>query len=145
MKDFDASTHLQACAVPYRITRGRLEVCLVTTLKSRRWIFPKGFVEPHETPPAAALKEAWEEAGLRGRIVGERLGTYVRRKLRCEFHVSGYLMLVEEARERWNESHLRRRRWMTIAEAQAQLHHAAHRDLLTLAARLLEMSRTQAS
>lgn len=145
MKGSSASTNVQACAVPYRFYGGRLEVCLVTSMKSRRWIFPKGFVELDETEPEAALKEAWEEAGLRGQIVGDRLGTYVRRKVRAQLRVCGYLMQVDEASRRWKESHLRRRCWVSIADAYAQLHLEEQRDLLTMAVRMLELSRSQAS
>lgn len=135
---------MQACAVPYRIRDGHLEVCLVTSIKGRRWILPKGFVDSGESEPEAALKEAWEEAGLIGHIVGQRLGTYVHRKYKTELRVSGYLMQVVECRDQWKESHQRRRCWLSIADAYAQLHREEQRDLLALAVRMLQPSSLQA-
>ena len=46
----------QACAIPYRLRGDRIEVCLVTSIKKGRWIFPKGVVEHDETHVEAALK-----------------------------------------------------------------------------------------
>jgi|TARA_Y100000588_G_scaffold346096_1_gene393868 hypothetical protein len=36
----------QAAAVPYRLSRGGLEVCLITTISSGKWSIPKGFIDP---------------------------------------------------------------------------------------------------
>lgn len=33
------------------------------------WVMPKGHIEPGEEPWQAALREVWEEAGVRGRIL----------------------------------------------------------------------------
>ena len=66
----------QACVVPYRRRDERIEFCLITSLKKKRWIFPKGIVDPGETVEEAALKEAFEEAGLHGRILGDPIGKY---------------------------------------------------------------------
>ena len=56
------------------IREGRLEFCLITSTGKRRWSFPKGVIDPGETPPRTALKEAAEEAGLRGEICGKAAG-----------------------------------------------------------------------
>ena len=49
----------QACAIPYRQRKGKLEFCLITSSKGH-WSFPKGFVELGESLRQAALKEAFE-------------------------------------------------------------------------------------
>lgn len=54
-------------AVCYRIGSQGLEFLLVQT-RSGRWIFPKGGVEPGLTQAQSAALEAFEEAGVHGRI-----------------------------------------------------------------------------
>ena len=66
----------QVCVIPFRRQDDQLQFCLITSLKKQRWIFPKGIIDPGETYRESALKEALEEAGLRGQIVGEPLGHF---------------------------------------------------------------------
>jgi diadenosine hexaphosphate hydrolase (ATP-forming) len=35
------------------------------------WLFPKGHIDPGETPEIAAIREVWEESGLSARIIGK--------------------------------------------------------------------------
>jgi len=66
-----------AAAVPVRRRdAGGLEFLLVQTSQGGRWTFPKGRVEPGETPSAAAAREAAEEAGVKGKVSPEPLGVY---------------------------------------------------------------------
>ena len=62
----------QAAALALRDGR----ICMVTSRSGRRWVLPKGQIEAHQTPRDAALAEAWEEAGLLGRVEQEPLGRY---------------------------------------------------------------------
>ncbi len=57
----------QVAAVCYRRRGGDIEFLLVQT-GGGRWIFPKGGVEPGLTHAQAAAIEAFEEAGVHGRI-----------------------------------------------------------------------------
>ena len=52
----------QFAALCYRIKRGKVQILLVTSRGSRRWIVPKGWPIEGKTPAASALREAWEEA-----------------------------------------------------------------------------------
>lgn len=64
-------------AVPVRRTpAGELEFLVVRTSKGDRWTFPKGGVERGESLPAAAAREAREEAGVTGTVSSRPLGTY---------------------------------------------------------------------
>jgi 8-oxo-dGTP pyrophosphatase MutT (NUDIX family) len=107
----------QACVVPFRRPAERIEVCLITSLKKGRWIFPKGIIDPGETLEQAALKEALEEAGLHGRIVGELLGDYEDFKWGTTLHVTVLLMEVTCADDEWPEVDVRERCWVDAAEA----------------------------
>ncbi|MGA7632713.1 MAG: NUDIX domain-containing protein [Terriglobales bacterium] len=57
----------QVAAICYRIGRRGVEFLLVQT-RGGRWIFPKGGAEPGVTLAQSAALEAFEEAGVHGRI-----------------------------------------------------------------------------
>jgi 8-oxo-dGTP pyrophosphatase MutT (NUDIX family) len=69
----------QVAAVCYRVRGGGIEFLLVRT-SSGHWTFPKGRVEPGLTHAQAAAIEAFEEAGVHGRIEEASFGRYVRRE-----------------------------------------------------------------
>ncbi|NET56922.1 MAG: NUDIX hydrolase [Symploca sp. SIO2E6] len=70
----------QSGVIPYRLREGITEVLLITSINSKRWIIPKGLVEPGMTPQDSAAKEAWEEAGVIGEVLPTLMGTYDYRK-----------------------------------------------------------------
>ena len=84
----------QAAVIPYRIRNERLEVALVTTSNGKGWIVPKGSIDDGERPRDAAIREAEEEAGLRGIVARKPVGRYhhVNGDGRCRVDV--YLMRV---------------------------------------------------
>jgi 8-oxo-dGTP pyrophosphatase MutT (NUDIX family) len=69
----------QVAAVCYRIRARGIEFLLVRT-NSEHWTFPKGSTEPGLTHAQAAALEAFEEAGVHGRIEEASFTQYVRRK-----------------------------------------------------------------
>jgi 8-oxo-dGTP pyrophosphatase MutT (NUDIX family) len=71
----------QVAAVCYRIRGVEIEFLLVKTGKGR-WIFPKGSVEPGLTHAQAAALEAFEEAGVHGRMEEASFTRYIRRRRR---------------------------------------------------------------
>lgn len=107
----------QASALPYRIRQGQLEFCLITSTGRRRWSFPKGVIDPGETPAETALKEAAEEAGLQGEICGKPLGKYQYAKWGRSLTVVVMLMKVRRAASRWDEADQRKRQWVASQEA----------------------------
>jgi 8-oxo-dGTP pyrophosphatase MutT (NUDIX family) len=78
-------------------------------------------IDPGETTEQAALKEAWEEAGLKGRLASDVVGTYEYEKLGALFRVAVFVMEVSAEQGKWPESTIRKRRWVTIAEAASLL------------------------
>lgn len=122
-------TPTQAVAMPFRQARASLEVLIITT-SAGGWGFPKGSVELGETPPEAALREAREEAGLRGDLIVPALGTYRYLKRSGRTHlVSAYAMTVERLMHDWDEAHRRERRWVRLADAVTLLEQPALRRL----------------
>lgn len=69
----------QVAAVCYRVRRSGIEFLLVRT-NSGHWTFPKGGAEPGLTNAQAAALEAFEEAGVHGRIEEASFARYIRRK-----------------------------------------------------------------
>lgn len=53
-----------AGALVWRVREGRLQVALVHRPRYRDWSWPKGKLDPGESPPAAAVREVEEETGL---------------------------------------------------------------------------------
>ena len=93
-----------------------LEVCLIRRKDSGMWGIPKGFIDPGDSPEQAALREAVEEAGLRGQILGKVVGTYDYAKGGAPFTVALFLMEVLEEQKDWQEMRFRERRWFTLEE-----------------------------
>jgi 8-oxo-dGTP pyrophosphatase MutT (NUDIX family) len=120
------TTMNQAAAIP--LHKGR--VCMVTSRSGRRWVFPKGQIDPGHTPAEAALLEAWEEAGVVGTLEPDPIGNYVYEKYETPHHVLVFRMRVIEVHEVWPERELRQREWLTIAEAMDRVDERGLRKLL---------------
>jgi 8-oxo-dGTP pyrophosphatase MutT (NUDIX family) len=79
------TVRLQYGALPYRFSQdAALEILLVTTRGTRRWIVPKGWPIKGLSPVKSAAREAFEEAGVTGRIGAKPIGFFAYDKLRDE-------------------------------------------------------------
>ena len=58
----------QAGVIAYRIVDAKVQVLLITSRDTGRWIIPKGNIDAGATPAKAAQREAYEEAGVKGTI-----------------------------------------------------------------------------
>lgn len=92
-------------------------VCLVTSSSGKRWIIPKGMIDPGHTAGEGALIEAWEEAGLLGVLRPEPIGTYLYEKYGRLHHVVVFVLEVTEAVSDWPERNIRRREWVSPEKA----------------------------
>ena len=107
----------QSGVIPYRIMDGQIEVMLITSSGGKRWVIPKGLIEPDMTPEDSAAKEAWEEAGVLGQVFPDLMGTYEYYKSGCTWQVDVFLLQVETVMENWPEAYKRKRQWVSIPKA----------------------------
>jgi 8-oxo-dGTP pyrophosphatase MutT (NUDIX family) len=119
----------QAAAIPIRNNK----VCLITSSNGKRWVIPKGLIDPGHTAGETALMEAWEEAGLAGSLSSEPVGSYVYSKLGRNYHVVVFLMQITHAFEDWPERNVRQRIWVTADRALEQIEDQGLRDLIEAA------------
>jgi phosphohistidine phosphatase len=110
----------QSAILPYRYDRDNLEVLLITSRRRKRWVIPKGVVEPDLTAAESAAKEALEEAGIEGDLQPEPLGTYRYEKWGGICSVTVFAMAVTSTYETWPESY-RSRLWLDPAQAAARV------------------------
>lgn len=102
-----------------------LEICMVTSRRSKRWILPKGWPMHKQTPAQAAATEAWEEAGVIGKARDHCLGAYSYVKPLSDnptpVVVMVYPVLVTETATKWPEKKQRKRKWVSSKKAAKKL------------------------
>jgi 8-oxo-dGTP pyrophosphatase MutT (NUDIX family) len=125
----------QYAALPYRIGRSGLQILLITSRDSGRWIIPKGWPIAGLTPSESAAREAWEEAGIRGNVSTDSIGTYGYEKRladdttrTCDVEV--FALEVTEERDAWPEQHQRQRQWLSVEDAGQRISEAKVRPLM---------------
>ena len=126
----------QIAVLPYRNTEnGQIEVMLITSRDTRRWVLPKGNrirgLKSHE----AASHEAFEEAGLVGIACPYAIGAYQYRKNRKDGSsrsatVDIFPFSVTSQLDEWPEQDEREVRWFTPAEAAAAVEEPELRTIL---------------
>jgi 8-oxo-dGTP pyrophosphatase MutT (NUDIX family) len=111
----------QSAVLPYRRRKAGLEIMLVTSLDTGRWVLPKGNVESGLTPCESAQKEAYEEAGIRGKTEKKCFGTFTYLKTEKKGggmrEVEVFPMEVTEVLDDWPEKSDRKREWMVLDKA----------------------------
>ncbi|THD79477.1 MAG: NUDIX hydrolase [Phenylobacterium sp.] len=119
MRDRDGENpREQFAALPWRRAEdGRVEVLLITSRETRRWIIPKGWGKPDEAPAAAAAREAFEETGVKGVVGDTPLGDYRYDKLLKDGRVQQvtvgvYALETTRERKSWPEKDLREKMWV---------------------------------
>lgn len=111
----------QVAALPLRRVRGSLEVLLVSSRETGRWVIPKGWPSKRLSDADAAAREAKQEAGVTGKIGAVPIGSYRYRKtMGAEVRfidVVVYTLWVKKQRKRWREKNERTRAWFSLDEA----------------------------
>ncbi|XP_061346532.1 nudix hydrolase 16, mitochondrial-like [Gastrolobium bilobum] len=144
---YEDGYRLVAGCVPFRYKDGNdcgdscsekiVEVLMINSSSGPGLLFPKGGWENDETVEEAAVREAIEEAGVRGDL-RDFLGYYEFRSKthQDEFSPKGlcraamFALFVKEELESWPEQSTRNRSWLTISEARGSCRHAWMRDAL---------------
>ncbi|WP_272009461.1 NUDIX hydrolase [Roseovarius sp. ZX-A-9] len=120
---FQRPKRLQVAALCHRGAGKETEVLLVTSRGTGRWIIPKGWPIRGLDSPQAALREAWEEAGVSGTAANRNpIGSYSYDKimpagLAVPVETLVYSVEVEKTATRFPEAHQRRRKWMSPSAA----------------------------
>ena len=127
---------LQYAAIPFRRRDdGTIEVMLLTSRETRRWVIPKGWPIRGAKPHVSAAREAREEAGVLGKTVANAIGTYHYYKrleggirVRCKVEV--FPLEVKSQRKRWREKGVRKVRWFELTKAAKAVQEPGLRRLL---------------
>ncbi len=122
-------------ALCWRLDRGTVQVLLISSRDSGRWIIPKGWPIDGLSPSGTALQEAWEEAGVTSEADPLSLGQYQYLKgmgpdqtIPCL--VSVFAVRVARLKARFPERKERRRKWYPLQKAAAKVEEPALRDIL---------------
>jgi len=109
-------------AICWRINKDKIQILLVSSRRTGRWVLPKGWPMDGETPAGAAMTEAWEEAGVDGKVSPICLGIYSYTKafdgsdnLPCV--VAVFPVKVRRLSSDWPEEGERRRKWFSLKKA----------------------------
>jgi len=106
------------------------QICLVMSSSGKRWVVPKGRIERGQVAGGTALQEAWEEAGLVGRLHKHPVGSYIYEKYGQTCHVTVFLMEVTEATDEFPECSWRERCWLRPQRALTRIQDVGLRKLL---------------
>ena len=118
---------IQTGALPWRVTRGkRAEVLLVTGRRSGRWMIPKGWPMTGKSLAQAAEQEAFEEAGVEGKIDPDPIGQFHHVKQgtiigSMKVRILVHPMMVERELADWPEHGQRQRKWFKLKDAAEQV------------------------
>jgi 8-oxo-dGTP pyrophosphatase MutT (NUDIX family) len=116
----------QFAALCFRVVHDKTEILLITSRRSKRWIVPKGWPMDGVTPGEAAMQEAWEEAGVKGKAYERCLGLYsynktVERGVMLPCVAMVYPVRVRSLASEFPEAGQRRRKWYTPKKAAAKI------------------------
>ena len=121
----EKSSQFQYAALPYRrAANAAVEVMLITSRDTGRWVIPKGWPGEGLAERESAAREAREEGGLVGRMGDRPIGHYHYNKgyadgssVLCSVEV--FALEVERQLKSWPERKERRTRWFVLLEAAA--------------------------
>ncbi|KAI9469773.1 MAG: hypothetical protein EXX96DRAFT_381006 [Benjaminiella poitrasii] len=91
---------------------------LLNKEKEGKWVLPKCEVNSHERQEAEVLRETYEQAGVRGQVIGVVGSFYECSKngQKLKTHIKVYELQVDEMFKKWPEKKRRDRRWFTLEE-----------------------------
>ena len=125
----------QIAALCWRKRKGAVEVLLVTSRETRRWVIPKGWPMEGLADFNAARREAFEEAGVEGRMRREPIGQYFYEKRGKKevlpVTVTVYALEVVKKLKSWPEAKQRERSWFSPHDAMLRVAEPGLKDILS--------------
>lgn len=115
---------VQYGALPWRMNDHGVQILLITSRRTRRWIIPKGWPMDGYKPTTCAAREAEEEAGVTGEIGKSAVGHFrymklLRNGMEMPCRVEVFPLKVTKECNNWDEEDARQRRWCSVREAAA--------------------------
>ncbi|HQR88939.1 MAG: NUDIX hydrolase [Caulobacter sp. 12-67-6] len=125
----------QVAALPWRGAGQSLQILLVSSRETKRWVIPKGWPMKGRSDPAAAAQEAYEEAGLDGVIAEQSIGDYeylkrLKSGVARLVRVDVYPFQVTGGHAVWPEKGQRVLQWMSPIEAALGVQEPELRELI---------------
>lgn len=124
----------QYAALCWRIRRGKPRILLITSRDTGRWVMPKGWPMNGKSAADAAAREAWEEAGVEGRISERCIGLYTYPKIEGDDQtpcaVLVFPLKVKNLRKRFPEADERDRKWFGRKKAAEAVQEPELREML---------------
>lgn len=134
-KPIPADCSVQYGAVCWRLHRSKVEVLLITSRDTGRWVIPKGWPMDGLTPAQTATREAWEEAGVEGAAAEAGIGLFHYDKVMCpkpsvSCRVEVFALRVAKMKDKFPERGQRRRKWFSAEKAARKVIEPELRHLL---------------
>jgi 8-oxo-dGTP pyrophosphatase MutT (NUDIX family) len=131
-----AARRIQYAALPFRRNADAgVEVMLVASRGTGRWVIPKGWPIGRKAPHASAAREALEEAGVVGKTGRDSIGTHTYEKrlangtlVSCEVQV--FPLEVKRQRKDRPEKEEREVRWLSPHEAAKAVQETALSEII---------------
>lgn len=122
------------------VLKGQSILLVLTNRKGEDgvWTFPKGHIEEGETPKDAALREVFEETGVRCRIIDEKeffINSYTFKKQKNEIFKTVYWYLMEPVDETGkieNPKEIKETRWVSADEAIKMLNYESDKKMVNI-------------
>jgi 8-oxo-dGTP pyrophosphatase MutT (NUDIX family) len=125
----------QIAALPFRVSKAGVEILLITSRETKRWVIPKGWPMDGFKDYNSARVEAFEEAGVGGHMTRKCIGKFSYQKLYATngtktLRVGVYALEVKTVLRSWPEKSERKRQWFPATEAAALVNEKELRTLI---------------
>jgi 8-oxo-dGTP pyrophosphatase MutT (NUDIX family) len=132
----DNGAQQQYAALPWRRRAdAAIEIMLLTSRDTGRWVIPKGWPVRGLSPAQSAAQEAREEGGLVGQVAERSIGRYHYNKrlsngssVMCAVEV--FALEVDKQLRSWPERNERRTQWFALQEAAGAVDEQELADLI---------------
>ncbi len=107
----------KSAVIPFLRDGNKIKIMLITSRRKKNWVIPKGGVAKSLSPAESAAKEALEEAGIEGTVFPFQIGEYQRGKWNSIYRIKVFLFEIKNILPDWKEAAFRKRKLVSIKEA----------------------------